>query len=189
MYITIYHLGIYHLGALFFGSAAIYNLHSARKYGESYIPAIVSSMMSVSFALLLVLPLQYGSAVFLLTIIFALVNYKKIYRINRVKMKRYLADSQSTEKLKLADYFTGWKLLHRLNRKHGPAKASLINSFFIWFFGMLLLAVFTYLWPDISLKIRHMAFVMTIVVTGFYWQNKKLLENLDTNGFPEVKKK
>ena len=184
MYIT-----IYHLGALFFGLVAIYNLHSARKYGESYLPAIVASMMSVSFALLFVLPLQYGSAVFLLTIIFALVNYKKIYRINREKMKRYISDSQSTEKLKLADYFTGWKMLHHLNRKYGPAKASLINTVFMWVFSILLLAIFSYLWPDIFSSIRYMALIVTMTIIGFYWQNKKLLENLDSNDFHEVKKK
>lgn len=179
---------IYHLGALFFGLVAIHNIYSARKYGESYMPAIAASMMSVSFSLLLVLPLQYGSAVFLLTTIFALVNYKKTHRLNREKMKRYIADSQGTEKLKLADYFTGWKLLHRLNRKYGPVKASLINSFFMWFFGILLFAVFTYLWPEIFSDFLHMAFIMTIVVTVFYWQNKKLLESLGTSDLRQMRK-
>jgi len=175
--------------ALFFGSVAIYNLHSARKYGESYLPAIVASMMFISSSLFLVLPLQYGSVAFLFTTMFALVNYKKNYGINKERMRRHIGDSQGTGTLKFTDYFTGWKMLHHLNRKYGPAKASLINTVFMWVFSILLLAIFSYLWPDIFSSIRYMALIVTMTIIGFYWQNKKLLENLDSNDFHEVKKK
>jgi hypothetical protein len=94
-------------------------------------------------------------------------------------MKRYLSDSRSNEPIKPIDLFTGWKLLHRLNQKYGPRKASLINSSIMWIFCILIAFMFTYLWPDIFTNTWSLIFVMTIIVAGFYRQNKRLLENLE----------
>ncbi len=179
----------FHFGALFFISVTIYNIYSAIKYGESYLPAIVGIMMSVSLLLIIILPWQYGYVAFILTMIFSVANYRKSCRINKGKMKRYIKDSKSTDKLKLIDLFTGWKLLHHLSRKYGPAKASFINSTFGWLFGILLIVISRYMWPDIFSNIRYIAFIMTAVMFGFYWQNKKLLESLASDDDQQVKNK
>lgn len=170
----------FHVGAIFFGSVTIYNLHSARKYGESYIPAIAGSMMFISLLLFIFLPWQYGYIAFLLTTIFAVANYSKSKSINREKMKRFVKDSKAAEPLKLADYFMGWKVLHRLNEKYGPKKASFIYSVCMWVFGVILIIVSGYLWPDILSNIWQISFIVTMTMAGFYWQNKKLLEDLDS---------
>ncbi len=70
----------FHFGALFFGLVAAYNLHSARKYGVNSLPAIIALMMFISFSLFLLMPLQYGLVAFLITIMFALINYNKGYK-------------------------------------------------------------------------------------------------------------
>ncbi|WP_094226725.1 hypothetical protein [Methanolobus psychrotolerans] len=170
----------FHFGALFFGLVALYNLYSAHKYGESYLPVIVGTMMFISLVLIIIFPWQYGYIAFMLTAIFSVTKYRRVHDINKKKMKRYMDDSKNNESLKPIDYFTGWKLLHRLNKKYGPNKASLINSFFMWVFGILLICISRYMWPDIFSNLRYIAFIMTLVVLGFYWQNKKLLESLDS---------
>ncbi|WP_342306002.1 hypothetical protein [Methanolobus sp. ZRKC5] len=180
---------IFYLGALFFGSVAIFNAYSTHKYGESYLPAIVSIMVFFSLLLLIILPWQYGYVAFMLTMIFSIVNYRKSYRINKGKMRQYIEDSRSTESLKLTDYFTGWKLIHHLNRRYGPNKASLIYSLFMWLFGILLIILVSHLWPDIFSNIWYVAFIMTTVMFGFYWQNKKLLESLNKGDFRQAKNK
>ncbi len=88
--------------------------------------------------------------------------------------------SQNTEALKFTDFFTGWKLLHRLSRKYGPAKASFINSIFMWLSGIAIIYIFNYLWPDIFSNIWRMIFIVTLIMLGFYRQNKKLLEMSDS---------
>lgn len=171
----------FHFGALFFALVALYNLYSARKYGESNLPVVVATMMFISLVLIIVFPWQYGYIAFMLTAIFSVIKYRRVYDINKKKMKRYVDDSKNNEPLKFIDYFTGWKLLHRLNKKYGPNKASLINSFFMWVFGMLLVVLCSYLWPYLFSNVRYIAFIMTVVILGFYWQNKKLLESLDSD--------
>ncbi len=183
------HITFFYFGALFFGSVTIYNIYSARKYGESYLPEIMGIMILFSLLLFMILPWQYGYVAFMLTMIFSVVNYRKSYRINKGKMKRYVEDSWSTEALKLTDFFMGWRLLHHLNRKYGPAKASLINSAFMWLFGIFLIIIFSYLWPDIFSNIYYIAPITTVVMFGFYWQNKKLLESLDPGDLQQVKEK
>lgn len=180
---------IFHIGALFFGSVTIFNIYSARKYGESYLPAILGAMMLLSALLFLVLPWQYGYVALLLTMIFSVANYRKSCRISEGKMKRYLEDSRNAEKLKPIYFITGWKLIHHLNRKYGSSKASLINSTLMWLFGIILILIFSRLWPDIFPGINQMVFIMTVVMLGYYWQNKKLLESLDTNDLQQVKDK
>lgn len=170
----------FYFGALFFGSMTVYNLYSARKYGESYLPVVVGAMMFISLVLLIVLPWQYGYTVFMFTAIFSVVKYRSVYDISKKKMERCIGDSKSTEPLKPIDYFTGWKLLHRLSNKYGPNKAALINSVVMWFFGIFLAVLFSYLWPNIFSNIWYIVLVMTIVMSGFYWQNKKLLESLES---------
>lgn len=178
----------FHFGALFFGSVAIFNAYSARKYGESYLPVIVGVMIFLSLILFLTLPWQYGYVAFLLTMVFSIANYRKSYSINKEKMKRYITDSKNKEPLGFTDIFTGWKLIHHLNRRYGNNKASLIYSFFMWLFGILLIIIFSNLWPDIFLNIWYVILIMTIVMFGFYRQNKKLLESLDTEELQQVKK-
>jgi hypothetical protein len=171
-------ISFFHFAALFFVLLAIYNLYSAHKYQNSYLPAIMGAMMAISFFLFLITKIV-GAIAFFLTMIFALVNFKKIRNINENKMKRYLNDSRNNEPIKLADLFTGWKLLHRLNKKYGPHKASLINSSIMWIFCILIAFMYTYLWPDIFTNIWYLIFIMTIIVAGFYRQNKRLLEKLE----------
>lgn len=171
----------FHVGAIFFGSVTIYNLHSSRKYGESYIPAIAGSMMFISLLLFIILPWQYGYIALIFTMIFAVVNYSKSKSINKEKMERFVKDSKVTEPLKLTDYFMGWKVLHRLNEKYGPKKASFIYSVYMWLFGVILIIVSGYLWPDIFSNVWLIGFIVTGTMVGFYWQNKKLLEDLDSH--------
>jgi membrane protein implicated in regulation of membrane protease activity len=161
---------------------AVYNLYSAHKYKGSYLPAILGVLMSISF-LLIFISRELTTIAFFLAMLFALVNFKKIRRVNENKMKRYISDSKSNEPLKLADYFTGWKLLHRLNKKYGPCKASLINSSFIWIFSILIAFIYTYLWPDFFTNIWYLISIMTIVVALSYRQNKRLLESMNKDHF------
>ncbi|MDK2948468.1 MAG: hypothetical protein PWQ63_1628 [Methanolobus sp.] len=170
---------LFYFTALFFGLMAVYNLYSARKNGENYLPALLGLMMFISAALILLSKELLGAIVFFLTMAFVLVNFKKIRSANENKMKRYLSDSRNNEPIKLADLFTGWKLLHRLNKKYGPHKASLINSSIMWIFCILIAFMYTYLWPDIFTNIWYLIFIMTIIVAGFYRQNKRLLEKLE----------
>ncbi|MBP1907990.1 hypothetical protein [Methanolobus bombayensis] len=94
-------------------------------------------------------------------------------------MKRFVGDSKDNDSLKLIDYFFGWKLLHRWNKKYGPKKASFINSTIMWVFGIAIAYLFIYIWPDTFENMRHSIFlIMTVVMIGFYWQNKRLLESL-----------
>ena len=173
----------FHFAALFFVLMAVYNLYSAHKHGENYLPALLGLMLFISFSLFIISKVLLGSIAMFLTMIFALANFKKIRRANENKMKRYISDSKNDEPLKFVDLFTGWKLLHRLNKKYGPQKASLINSSIMWIFCILIAFMYTYLWPDIFTNIWSLIFIMTIIVAGFYRQNKKLLENLE-NGIP-----
>ncbi|WP_406656249.1 hypothetical protein V7O62_10360 [Methanolobus sp. ZRKC2] len=179
---------IFHIGALFFASITIFNMYSARKYKESYLPAIIGIMMFFSLLLFLILPWQYGYAALLLTMIFSVANYRKSYSINKKKMMRLMENSQSAKPSKLTGLLTGWELIYHLNRKYDPSKASLINSILMWFLGILLIIVFNHIWPDVFSNIHYMAFIMTVIMLGYYWQNKKLLESLDTNDFQQVKK-
>ncbi|WP_340819413.1 hypothetical protein [Methanolobus sp. WCC4] len=143
--------------------------------------------MFISLVLLIVLPWQYGYIAFLLTAMFSVGKYRKVQGINKEKMKRFMGDSKNTEPLKPIDYFTGWKLLHRWNAKYGPNKAAMINSALMWFFGILLILVSRYVWPDIFSNISSMIIVVTVVMLGFYWQNKKLLESLDADSCQQLK--
>jgi hypothetical protein len=174
----------FHFAALFFGSLTLYNLYSARRYGESYLPVVVGIMMLISLVLFIFLPWQYGYIAFLLTAMFSVAMYRKSCDIQKEKMKRFIGDSNDNDSLKLIDYFTGWKLLHRWNKKYGPKKASFINSAIMWIFGIVLAFLLTYIWPDTFEDMRHSIFlIMTAVMIGFYWQNKRLLESLE-NGNP-----
>ncbi|WP_407354868.1 hypothetical protein [Methanolobus sp. WCC5] len=174
----------FHFGALFFGLVAVYNLYSALKHRDSCLPAFVGAMMFILFVLFIFLPWQYGYLAFLLTAMFSVIIYRKSCDIQKEKMKRFVGNSKDTDQLKFVDYFTGWKLLHRWNNKYGPKKASLINSIIMWVFGITIGFLFTYLWPDIFSNMwHHIVIVMTIIMLGFYWQNKRLLESLD-NGNP-----
>jgi len=171
-------ISFFHFAALFFGSMSVYNLYSAHKYKGSYLPAIVGAMMTISFLLFFIVK-ELGAIAFFLTMIVVLIYSKRIRNINENKMKSYLSDSRNNEPIKLADLFTGWKLLHRLNKKYGPRKASFINSSIIWIFCILIAFMYTYLWPDIFTNIWYLIFIMTIIVAGFYRQNKRLLEKLE----------
>jgi hypothetical protein len=173
-------ISFFHFAALFFGSVTLYNLYSARRYGESYIPALVGMMMLISLVLFIFLPWQYGYIAFLLTVTFSVAIYRKSRNIQKEKMKRFVGDSKDADSLKLIDYFFGWKLLHRWNKKYGPKKASFINSLIMWIFGIIFAFLLIYIWPDTFEDIRHSIIpVMTVVMIGFYWQNKRLLENLE----------
>ncbi|MEZ5334768.1 MAG: hypothetical protein R2741_05785 [Methanolobus sp.] len=177
----------FHFGAVFFALTAIFNYHSARKYEGSYLPAIMGVMMCISIFLFLV-SREAGSIAFLLTMIFGIANYNKAKTINENKMKRYMVDSKNADSLKLNDYFSGWKLLHLLHRKYGPGKASLINSFVMWVFGVLMVKMYIYLWPEIFTNFWSLILVITTITALFYRQNKKLLENLDGDAFQQNKK-
>ncbi len=170
----------FHFATLFFGLLTLYNLYSARKYGESYLPVLVGIMMLISLVLFIFVQRQYGYIVFLLTAMFSVAMYRKSCDIQKEKMKRFVGDSKETDSLKLIDYFLGWKLLHRWNKKYGPKKASFINSLIMWIFGIIFAFLLIYIWPDTFEDIRHSIFpVITVVMIGFYWQNKRLLENLE----------
>ena len=170
----------FHFIALFFGLTAVYSFYSARKYESGYLPALIGVMMTISFFLFLIAKIV-GAIAFFLTLIFALANFKEIRSINENKMKRYISDSKNTEPIKAVDLFTGWKLLHRLNSMYGPRKASLINSSIMWIFCILIAFIYTYLWPDIFTNFWSLILIMTIIVAGFYRQNKKLLESLENS--------
>jgi hypothetical protein len=170
----------FHFIALFFGLTAVYSLYSAYKYKESYLPAILGILLSISF-LLIFISRELTTIAFFFTMAFVLVNFKKMRHVNENKMKRYLSDSKNTEPIKAVDLFTGWKLLHRLNSMYGPRKASLINSSIMWIFCILIAFMYTYLWPDIFTNIWYLIFIMTVVVAGFYHQNKRMLEGLEKN--------
>ena len=170
----------FHFATLFFGLLTLYNLYSARKYGESYLPVLVGIMMLISLVLFIFVQRQYGYIVFLLTAMFSVAMYRKSCDVQKEKMKRFVGDSKETDSLKLIDYFLGWKLLHRWNKKYGPKKASFINSLIMWIFGIIFAFLLIYIWPDTFEDIRHSIFpVITVVMIGFYWQNKRLLENLE----------
>jgi Ca2+/Na+ antiporter len=170
----------FHFAALFFGLVTLYNVYSARKYGESYLPVLVGIMMLISLVLFIFLPWQYGYIAFLLTMMFSVAMYRKSCDIHKEKMKRFIRDSKDNDSLKLIDYFTGWKLLHRWNKNYGPKKASFINSFIMWIFGIVFAFLITYIWPDTFGDMNHnLIIIMTVAMLGFYWQNKRLLESLD----------
>lgn len=137
-------ISIFHAAALFFGIMTLYNLYSANRHKHSYLPAAVGFVMFVSSSLFLISEL-YGSIAFTLTMVFILLNYRKITKINRNRMQRYLEDSRNAGPLKFSDYFTGWKLVHHLNKKYGAGKASLIYSAFFWMMGLLFIAMYAYL--------------------------------------------
>ncbi|WMW24101.1 hypothetical protein RE474_08310 [Methanolobus sediminis] len=170
----------FHLAALFFGLLTLYNLYSARKYGESYLPVLVGTMMLFSLVLFIFLPWQYGYVAFLLTAIFSVTIYRKSCDMHKEKMERFVRDSKDNDSLKLIDYFTGWKLLHRWNKKYGPKKASFINSAIMWVFGIVFTLLLIYIWPDTFVNMRYSIIIsITVVIVGFYWQNKRLLEGLE----------
>lgn len=176
---------IFHFGIVFFGFMTIYNISSARRYNESYFPAIIGALMFISTLLLLLLPRQYGSVAFLFTALFTIVNRKKIQKNHDKRIEKFIEDDNDNEPLNIADFFTGWKLLHRLNHKYGPKKASLIISIWVALPVFLIFLIASYVWPGFWLDIFSgkyylMGIIAGILIIGYYRQNKKLLEKLDS---------
>jgi hypothetical protein len=63
-----------------FALLVLLNAYMVKKQGDRYLLPLIVFMLYFSFALSMELSLQYGLIAFTLTIIFGLINRKKIFR-------------------------------------------------------------------------------------------------------------
>lgn len=139
-------------GILFFGFMTVYNLIISIRRKESFTPAIIGFLMTSGVLLIFFGRALYGSALFIIALIVAVMNRGETLKIPERKLLQELENIDNKEHIKLSDFLSGQKAWAKLIIKHGAKRAAVFYGLYMAICSTIVLWLFSWGFPaDVQL--------------------------------------
>jgi drug/metabolite transporter (DMT)-like permease len=162
---------------VFFGFMTVYNLIISIRRKESFTPAIVSFLMTSGVSLIFFGRDLYGSALFVIAMIVALMNRSTTLKIPERKLLQELENVDNKEHIKPSDFLSGQKVWAKLIIKHGAKRAAVFYGLYIAICSTIVLWLFSWGFPeDVPPDWYWLEFIV-IISALFYYHQRKIFEN------------
>ena len=163
---------------LFFGLMTVYSLIISIRRKESFTPAIISFLMTSGVLLIFFGQTLYGSALFVIAMIVAIMYRGETLKIQEKTLLQELENIDNKEHIKLSDFYFGQKGWAKLIIKHGAKRAALFYGLYIAIGSTMLLWLFSWGFPE-AFQPGWWYWLEFIVIffAFFYYQQRKIFEN------------
>ncbi len=163
---------LFGFGMIFFASMTLYNLVLATKRKGSFIPAIISFLMTLAvFFSFMEMPVL-GFLFFIAGLLLAVVKSSKLSKIREEKILNELEKIDCKTSIRINDFLT-WKAWAKIIVKYGAKRAALFYTFFVVLIGTMIWLVFGIIYPGF-LKLTSWLTYFAVILLLFYYDFSKI---------------
>ncbi len=157
---------------IFFASMTFYNSVLAIRKKESFVPAIISFLMTLAvFFFFMEMPV-FGFLFFTAGLLLAVAKSSNFSKIHEEKILNELEKIDCKTSIKINDFLT-WNAWAKIIVKYGAKRAALFYTFFIVSIGSMIWLVFGLIYPGFF-KLTSWLTYFAVTLLFFYYDFSKI---------------